>query len=570
MGIATKQWVTGTVPAGSSLECNLVMDGGISLFGLSKLQITPSAAGGLSSYQIWDTDGFDTNLLYEASANALSPFYDPVKIDSNGNMTEQGPAWLFLYEDADNSGELHVKIGNQAGVDRTYTVKIWYWDAEAISSFNVVGDVGDEQTITNGNSLVFSGGPGIVTSGMGTDTIALNLDGVVMVADYDVKNNSWVIDEDDMSSDLDTRVPTQQSVKAYVDSNAAASVGTSGTPVANDIARFTDADTIEGLSYTEFKAALDLEVGTDILAQQTIGIADDDLLEVDGSPNSGEWAVFTANGIDGKTHSEARTLLNVADGATANSTDATLLDRSNHTGTQTASTISDFDTEVANNSAVTANTAKVSYLGSASETELNILDGATLTTAELNILDGITATTTEINTLDGFTGSYEDLNYAKNLRTTGVTATEFDYLDGVTSSIQTQLDGKGDMSNLVDDTSPQAGGEVDFNSHSAGCAWNTYSGTSMSIDLRNGNNVKMTAGAGASTVTISNAPSQVCSMLWLMVQDGTGSRDFTLPSATWFVTEPTWTDGTASQKLYLAVVYNGSGYDVVGATGWES
>lgn len=36
-------------------------------------------------------------------------------------------------------------------------------------------------------------------------------------------------------------------------------------------------------------------------------------------------------------------------------------DRANHTGTQPASTISDFDTEVANNSAVAANTAKVSF-----------------------------------------------------------------------------------------------------------------------------------------------------------------------------------------------------------------
>jgi hypothetical protein len=35
--------------------------------------------------------------------------------------------------------------------------------------------------------------------------------------------------------------------------------------------------------------------------------------------------------------------------------------RSNHTGTQAASTISDFDTEVSNNSSVTANTAKNSY-----------------------------------------------------------------------------------------------------------------------------------------------------------------------------------------------------------------
>ena len=51
----------------------------------------------------------------------------------------------------------------------------------------------------------------------------------------------------------------------------------------------------------------------------------------------------------------------VATGATANDTDANLKNRANHTGTQTASTISDFDTEVANNSAVTANTAKNSY-----------------------------------------------------------------------------------------------------------------------------------------------------------------------------------------------------------------
>jgi hypothetical protein len=72
--------------------------------------------------------------------------------------------------------------------------------------------------------------------------------------------------------------------------------------------------------------------------------------------------------------------------------------------------------------------------------ELNLLDGVTATTAELNILDGVTSTAAELNTLDGFTGTVDDLNYAKDLRATGVTSTEFDYLDGVTSSIQTQLD----------------------------------------------------------------------------------------------------------------------------------
>ena len=51
------------------------------------------------------------------------------------------------------------------------------------------------------------------------------------------------------------------------------------------------------------------------------------------------------------------------------------LGRANHTGTQTASTISDFDTEVANNTAVAANTAKISYCSTAS-TKLGTIEGS--------------------------------------------------------------------------------------------------------------------------------------------------------------------------------------------------
>jgi len=39
-------------------------------------------------------------------------------------------------------------------------------------------------------------------------------------------------------------------------------------------------------------------------------------------------------------------------------------------------------------------------LGGVSNTELQILDGATVTTAELNLLDGVTATTAELNYVD--------------------------------------------------------------------------------------------------------------------------------------------------------------------------
>jgi hypothetical protein len=92
-------------------------------------------------------------------------------------------------------------------------------------------------------------------------------------------------------------------------------VGISGTPIANDIARFTDGSTIEGRSYAELKADLNLEIGTDVLAQQTIGIADDNLLEVDGSPNDNEYAKFTANGLEGRSYAELRSDINVEDGA---------------------------------------------------------------------------------------------------------------------------------------------------------------------------------------------------------------------------------------------------------------
>ena len=47
-------------------------------------------------------------------------------------------------------------------------------------------------------------------------------------------------------------------------------VDTSGTPVLNDFARFTDADTIEGRSYAEVKADLNLEIGTDVQAHSSV------------------------------------------------------------------------------------------------------------------------------------------------------------------------------------------------------------------------------------------------------------------------------------------------------------
>jgi hypothetical protein len=94
--------------------------------------------------------------------------------------------------------------------------------------------------------------------------------------------------------------------------NAVGGVDTSGTPVDDDFAKFTDADTIEGRSYAEVKADLSLEIGTDVLAEQAIGIADDNLVEIDDADAADDdYAKLTANGIEGRSYAEVKSDLSL-------------------------------------------------------------------------------------------------------------------------------------------------------------------------------------------------------------------------------------------------------------------
>ena len=70
---------------------------------------------------------------------------------------------------------------------------------------------------------------------------------------------------------------------------------------------------VKGRTYSELKADLSLEIGTDVLAQQTIGIANDNLVEIDGADiASGEYARFTSNGLESRTIAEIKSDLSLA------------------------------------------------------------------------------------------------------------------------------------------------------------------------------------------------------------------------------------------------------------------
>jgi len=91
----------------------------------------------------------------------------------------------------------------------------------------------------------------------------------------------------------------------------------------NDYAKFT-LNGLEGRSYAEVRTDLGLVIGTDVLAEQTIGIADNNLLEVDGSPNDDEYARFTANGLEGRTEAEFKEDFNLEIGTDVQAQDTEL------------------------------------------------------------------------------------------------------------------------------------------------------------------------------------------------------------------------------------------------------
>ena len=87
---------------------------------------------------------------------------------------------------------------------------------------------------------------GIETAADVTDATNVAAAGAAMKTDTSTTGMAFVVDEDGLNSNLDTKVPTQQSVKAYVD-NTVTSIGAlsvAGTPVSGALASFSSASQI--------------------------------------------------------------------------------------------------------------------------------------------------------------------------------------------------------------------------------------------------------------------------------------------------------------------------------------
>lgn len=273
-----------------------------------------------------DTPEIDLTITAKIlSANIVAGSIDETKLDTSVNAS------LDLADSSLQTGDNISELVNNSG----------YLSSVDISDINATGTPNSTTFLRgDGSWQNVSGGSGdVVGPASSTDNAVARFDtttgkliqnSTVTIDDSGNIATSGTVDGRDVSTD-GTKL---DGIEAGADVTDATNVNAAGAVMNSD--------------YTPAHSLLVQQSGTG--SPSSLQIPNDTII---GRSSGG------GSDIDALTASEVRTLINVANGATANSSDATLLNRANHTGTQLASTISDFSTAVAATAAVTANTAKV-------------------------------------------------------------------------------------------------------------------------------------------------------------------------------------------------------------------
>ena len=291
-----------------------------------------------------------------------------------------------------------------------------YFDDEITAMPNLVSTGAlNGGSISSGFGAIDNGSSNITTTG--TVSFGSLTDGSVTITD--------IADEDDFSSNSATKLATQQSIKAYVEANRdVQGVNATGT----EINTSSDGDTSVGTTAV---------AGSDGIVTNDAGTMRQTSVDTFDTYFAGTTKTLT---------NKTLTAPKIVDGgfiADANGNEALVL--------QTASSAVNA-LEITN--AASGGSVVVGVMGDDSNIDIDITPKGT---GEVNIAAGnlnyagtaITSTGAELNKLDGYNGSVTELNYLKDLYDTGVTNTEYDYLDGVTSNIQTQLNAKASTGKAI-------------------------------------------------------------------------------------------------------------------------
>ena len=301
-----------------------------------------------------------------------------------------------------------------------------------------------------------------ILDGVTSTAAELNiLDGVTSTAtELNILDGKAFLDEDNFASNSATGIASQQSIKAYVDGITATNITSTGALNSGSITSgFGNINTGSStITTTGLISGGSLDIDNVLINGTTIGHTDDtDLITLANGvvTVAGEVSMTTLD-IGGTNVTSTAAELNILDGVTSTTAELNILDGV----TSTATELNLLD-------GVTATTAELNILDgvTSTATELNLLDGVTSTTAELNILDGVTATAAELNILDVNNSTIGDLSEISTVANDDVFLaidTSGGGLKRLTrSAIVSGLATSSALSNVVEDTTPQLGGNLD-------------------------------------------------------------------------------------------------------------
>jgi len=339
---------------------------------------------------------------------------------------------LLITDTSDNASKKITKANLISGLATTT-----YVDTQVPSDSDDITEGSTNLFFTSAEQTKLSG---IEASADVTDATNVDAAGAVMESDTTTSSMSFVVDEDTMSSNSATKVPTQQSVKAYVDNAVSAGI------------HYHDAVRVE--SPSNLNATYDN--GTAGVGATLTNAGTNAAISIDGVTLSSADRVLVYNQTNA-AHNGVYTVTTVGDGSTAwvltRATDADSYGTadSDALGEGDAFFVSEGNTGAGElyvmntTGTITFGTTNITFTVIA---ETAVYSGGT------NI--DISGTTISLDTSGGV-----NVTGALSLSGTAITATatELNYVDGVTSSIQTQINNID--TDLVNDTTPQLGGDLD-------------------------------------------------------------------------------------------------------------